>query len=222
VSDGIKVLTLWQPWATLIAEGVKTIETRSWRTNHRGPLAIHAARSTGSQLRATYTEEPCDCGETDCGHSDMLTDDAAARASALGSRGWWPSCGVNELPSRGGKRLPFGTIVATCTLADCVPISDRWSAAHLGSHGGVRSPTKPGRALLLRSARIFGGERDGLWLVNSDGERGWVEDHDLADQLPYGDFTPGRWAWLLADVEPVDPPVPFVGGQGLTKTWERA
>lgn len=26
----IKCLTLWQPWATAIAEGIKTIETRSW------------------------------------------------------------------------------------------------------------------------------------------------------------------------------------------------
>lgn len=38
----MKVLTLWQPWASLIAAGVKTIETRSWRTSYRGPVAIHA------------------------------------------------------------------------------------------------------------------------------------------------------------------------------------
>lgn len=40
----IKAITLWQPWASLIAHGLKTIETRSWYTKYRGPLAIHAAK----------------------------------------------------------------------------------------------------------------------------------------------------------------------------------
>lgn len=39
----MKALTLTQPWATLVALGEKKIETRSWRTSYRGPLAIHAA-----------------------------------------------------------------------------------------------------------------------------------------------------------------------------------
>lgn len=37
-------LTVRQPWAHLIAIGRKTLETRSWATAHRGPLAIHAGR----------------------------------------------------------------------------------------------------------------------------------------------------------------------------------
>lgn len=41
----MKVLTLKQPWATLIALGEKKIETRSWKTNYRGPLLIHAGKS---------------------------------------------------------------------------------------------------------------------------------------------------------------------------------
>jgi activating signal cointegrator 1 len=40
----MKCLTLTQPWATLVAIGAKKIETRSWPTNYRGPLAIHAAK----------------------------------------------------------------------------------------------------------------------------------------------------------------------------------
>ncbi len=40
-----KAITLWQPWATLVAIGAKEYETRSWSTNHRGPLAIHAAKT---------------------------------------------------------------------------------------------------------------------------------------------------------------------------------
>jgi len=35
---------LTQPWAQLVAIGAKKIETRSWNTKYRGPLAIHAAK----------------------------------------------------------------------------------------------------------------------------------------------------------------------------------
>ncbi len=39
----MKALTIWQPWASLIACGVKKYETRSWPTKYRGPIAIHSA-----------------------------------------------------------------------------------------------------------------------------------------------------------------------------------
>ena len=39
----IKALTIRQPWAELILRGCKPYELRSWRTNYRGPLVIHAA-----------------------------------------------------------------------------------------------------------------------------------------------------------------------------------
>ena len=39
----MRALSLRQPWASLIADGHKTIETRTWRTRYRGPLAIHAS-----------------------------------------------------------------------------------------------------------------------------------------------------------------------------------
>ena len=39
----MKVLSLTEPYATLIKKGVKTIETRSWKTNYRGKLYIHAS-----------------------------------------------------------------------------------------------------------------------------------------------------------------------------------
>ncbi|MEA5498011.1 ASCH domain-containing protein [Limnoraphis robusta] len=40
----VLTITLWQPWATLIAMGVKQIETRSWPTKHTGRILIHAAK----------------------------------------------------------------------------------------------------------------------------------------------------------------------------------
>jgi hypothetical protein len=39
----MKALSVMQPWATLIALGAKHVETRSWSTSYRGPLAIHAS-----------------------------------------------------------------------------------------------------------------------------------------------------------------------------------
>ena len=40
----MKVLTIKQPWATLLARGIKTDETRSWSTSFRGEFLIHAAK----------------------------------------------------------------------------------------------------------------------------------------------------------------------------------
>lgn len=48
----MKALTLWQPWAGLIAEGHKTVETRRWRTSYRGSLVICSAQKTGADIRS--------------------------------------------------------------------------------------------------------------------------------------------------------------------------
>ncbi len=40
----MKVLSLKEPWASLISEKIKCIETRSWKTNYRGELYIHASK----------------------------------------------------------------------------------------------------------------------------------------------------------------------------------
>ena len=39
----MKVLTVKQPWASLIVQGLKNIENRTWRTKFRGKILIHAA-----------------------------------------------------------------------------------------------------------------------------------------------------------------------------------
>lgn len=40
----MKGLSLWQPWAGLIAIGEKTIETRYWETSYRGNILICSAQ----------------------------------------------------------------------------------------------------------------------------------------------------------------------------------
>ncbi|MCI9063487.1 MAG: ASCH domain-containing protein [Clostridia bacterium] len=40
----MKVLTIKQPWATLIAKGYKEYEFRTWKTKYRGDILIHAGK----------------------------------------------------------------------------------------------------------------------------------------------------------------------------------
>ena len=47
----MKVLSIKEPFATLIANGLKKIETRSWKTNYRGEIFIHAS---GKSLAKEY------------------------------------------------------------------------------------------------------------------------------------------------------------------------
>lgn len=57
----MKVLTIKQPWATLIMEGYKRFEFRSWQTKYRGDLLIHAGkgvdREAVSRLKKYMPEE---------------------------------------------------------------------------------------------------------------------------------------------------------------------
>jgi hypothetical protein len=41
----LRALSIRQPWAWLVVNGYKDIENRSWRTNHRGLLLIHASNN---------------------------------------------------------------------------------------------------------------------------------------------------------------------------------
>jgi len=40
----MKTITIKQPWATLIAEGYKEYEFRTWKTKYRGDILIHAGK----------------------------------------------------------------------------------------------------------------------------------------------------------------------------------
>ncbi len=93
----MKALSLWQPWATAIAAGVKQIETRGWATNYRGPLAIHAAKRNSAELREWW-------------HEHLLNDSVISDHAAFARLQIW---GFND--------LPMGAVVATCRLVDCVP-----------------------------------------------------------------------------------------------------
>ena len=54
----MNAITLWQPWATLMADGYKTIETRSWYSGKFGPMAIHAGKHWDNQTKAMCRSWP--------------------------------------------------------------------------------------------------------------------------------------------------------------------
>ena len=42
----MKVLSIKEPYATLLMKKIKHIETRSWKTNYRGEIYIHVSGKT--------------------------------------------------------------------------------------------------------------------------------------------------------------------------------
>jgi hypothetical protein len=54
----MKAITLQQPWATLVAVGAKRIETRSWSTSYRGPLAITASKGWPKKAQMIALSSP--------------------------------------------------------------------------------------------------------------------------------------------------------------------
>lgn len=178
----MRALTLHQPWASLVAAGVKQIETRSWSTSYRGPLAIHAGKKRIhfggiTYLKGTIFDRP------------QVVDRRTLRL---------PS-GV-EVPHPDIDDWPKGAVVATAELVDVVPVN-AWRADPRGDGWGY--------AVLNAGACVWVDENDSL--APRIGE--WQSD--VSDQLPFGDFTPGRFAWLLDNVRRLDEPVPARGYQGL-------
>lgn len=199
----MRALTIRQPWATLIALGVKTIETRSWRApasligQH---FAIHAGMHrpvddvgdyqaigcgfSGWWLRhrPSWDERRAGAG-TDADPASLL-----AVLSPEQYRDWWTA------------PLPLGAIVATARIVDCVPITDR---RYMPDHG-PQVTINPATGTLRRIGSPLSGIFD-----------------DVTDQLPYGDFTPGRWAWLLDDAKLTTERCPECMGRAFACGHER-
>ena len=94
----MKALTLYEPWAFLVAVRAKKIETRSWKTDYRGPLAIHASKNIPS-----FAEIMC---ETEEHFNDALKD-----------------AGIyftGDVPLK--VLIPCGAVLCICNLVDCLKI----------------------------------------------------------------------------------------------------
>lgn len=90
----MKVLTLTQPWATLVAIGAKRIETRSWGTAYRGQIAIHAAKGFPADAR-------------DFVYAKIVREFLAPHFRF-----------EDSIPV--DKQLPLGCVLATARLVNCV------------------------------------------------------------------------------------------------------
>lgn len=140
--NAIPALTLTQPFATLIAIGSKTIETRGWPTKYRGWLAIHAAKgATRSDIDLCLTEPF-----------------------------WGALKTVITLP----RELPRGAVVALAWLADCRRID-------MGTRADILANGKP-------------------------------------NELSFGDYTSGRYAWTLERIHRLERPIPAKGALAIW-TW---
>lgn len=89
----MKALSIIQPWASLIAVGIKDIENRTWRTNYRGEFLIHAS---AKRLPAGWT---------------ALTSEQYAAATRLVN----PYGKENDV-----NQLPVSAIIGKARLVDCV------------------------------------------------------------------------------------------------------
>ena len=159
-ADTINAITLWQPWASLIAQGHKQIETRSWQppiSAIRQPIAIHAAKRL---------VKPNDVDE-----------ETRRKVTELLGSFWYM-----DVPS-------YGVVVATATLKAAIKVNP---AAYDDYELTVINEVK--RTVAERT--------------------GTAIDFPPHEYL-FGDFTPGRWLWILTDVQPVDPPIECKGQQGL-------
>lgn len=98
----IKMLSLWQPWASLCVllnpsdnQPEKQIETRHWKTEYRGLLAIHAAKKWDWETEF-YIQNA----------------DEISRALAY----HFASYNLDEI----GEIIPRGAIVGVAELTDCI------------------------------------------------------------------------------------------------------
>lgn len=69
----MKAISINEPWASMILKGKKTIETRTWKTKHRGPLLLCASKRPQSKISgmAFAVADLMDC-------RDMTIDDEPA------------------------------------------------------------------------------------------------------------------------------------------------
>jgi hypothetical protein len=136
-----KALSLLQPWASLVVEGHKIVETRSWTRSYRGLLLIHASKP---KFRAdTY-------GADFCRH--------------LSDCGMW------------NYEFPYGAIIGAVNLEETAPTEQFF----------------------------IGGEDQGNAFYEV-----------TAQEKAFGDYSPGRYGWLLSDPIKFDTPIPAKGNLGL-------
>ena len=190
-------ITIDQPYPALIVAGVKRFETRgnppAGEMCPPGVRPLPGCRINRGERIAIHASarRPAAGMRLGLDHpvttAEWLVDDSRARLLDL--------CNEEALP------LPTSAIVATVRVVDALPIID-------AEHGWQGDGDTPDRAIIV--------EADGSlsWLNGVDCW-GKLCERDISDQLPYGYWNPGGWAWELDDVEPIASSIPCKGSQGV-------
>jgi len=194
------VITVYQPYASLIMAGVKTWETRGNPPNgdmrpegvrglpgkqiNRGDrVAIHAAKRWAPGWVRWYNPDRKDA---DLALTDALEEIGVEFGESDGY--WYPN----------PRSLPTGVILGSVRVDGAIPIRTHLHNPHLPK-------LYDWCAWVCHETDIdkLTYEIDGCY------------DEDISDQLPFGNWTPGGWAWELADPQPLDQPIPVTGKQGV-------
>lgn len=142
-------------------------------------------------------------GERIAFHAAKRVDGEACRRMGFGQ---WCSITYDGTPSKPWVTtfngvdvpLPLGAIVGSGIVEACLPITRPGYPPDPDSLNRVQWD---GADLLLR-------------YQYTDALDSGMTVTDLSDQLPYGDFMPGRWAWIIRDAAPTTERCPWCGGLG--------
>lgn len=173
----MKAISVWQPWAQLIACGAKPYETRHWpppRDLIGTTIAIHAAKKVNRAAAALA--EDLVYGQHPAGGFDLADRIDASFCDAEDE----------HCATFGRAALPAGCVVALARLDAAFQLGERSTATAVPAATVVRRLTS--RAM------------PECFTVRID---------------DFGDYSPGRWAWLLTDVRPLMRPALAVGRQGF-------
>lgn len=220
----MKVITLHQPWATLIALGVKTIETRSWAP----PKAL-----IGERLLIHAGTRPLPVGGVNCPPTPKR-DGTSAERDAVNHQTWHAINTITDPEFQGpqpcnpktGRQRRIPKRAQTPTLF--WPHAGPWHRPREGKPEFTHTEYLPLGAIvvscILADAVPMVDALDLPWphgphlRIYPDGnlyvERPGRRSLDVADQSPYGDFAPGRRALLLEDVKPTTDRCPACWGTG--------
>lgn len=115
MSERLKAISLWQPWASAMADGLKVNETRSWPTKYRGDLVICSAkhfprkkdfvdvREYGLAMSLPYGCALCVVELWDCVSTDSIKDSLEPMELDLGDY----AAGRFSWRTRNLRRLQF-------------------------------------------------------------------------------------------------------------------
>lgn len=191
----MKAVTLWQPYATAIALGVKQVETRP-----RWALRLRSMVGDDLAIHAGVRNPP---PGQDFGSYRTARGGGRGRATELHQlTGPGPLLGIRSLV--GVHPLPLGCVVAVARIAAVVRMV-------VDKGGRMAEPVEDGEQVLAIASRPWGPM---LTLTTNDRTSYcWPIQANVTDQLPWGDFGPGRVAVVLEDVRPLARPVACRGYQ---------